>query len=731
MGEATCAELLQDGPSDVVIGLEALGLSETYLAGRESLVQLLVHHDLGVLGVLPAFSAQVAFSVGNKGDKSWASSACVYFEITPQLPKDVSAAVRYGLIAIFLLVFVFGLFATLSASIRPVRRPAAANAAPNENHQQVVEKAILPGVGDCLLYFQFIFFLGALTLRYPGFYQPLTGLVHWSALFSPSGPFGGRCGPFGGRWYDGVSDGVYEVNGTLTGSYGLELMSQFTGGPLTMDVWRNMVVFAAIITAVATLFMLAYRFVPQFLGFSSLQDNNGEDGLVSNKSAIILGTWNVLRMVLSYFITPIVAISAYQLDNEILPAYHLALATLLMVLVVVGLTWIWRIAPSNQLGALLLDPSKRYRRLSINPSDSESGSAHLGEKRDIFAVIFFVLAFARGIAAGGLQFSPLAQVLVLALIELALLVSTAVLRPLRGRVLSVFTWSGIARLVVITLSTVFLPELDMSISVRSRVAIAILGIHAAVLALGCAVPATIRLVGLVWKTGTSADEPEIYGLSQLRRRSDAINDLSSPPPSISNTTRPDSPASYYSHNQRSPNDVSSISFYVDHNSAPDRLYLRAVPQHHYFRPPRSSGSLRRPDATYFNTLPPPTSNTTPPHSSTSQSISKPDSPSPSRQEESSPITITTVAASVTSTTPLSPQWSDYSFREADLYYGHGRPQRAETIGGGGASATTAAPTQMLRQQPSTVRRVVSDVRGQLTGWKASLGEMQPTQRDLR
>lgn len=462
-----------------------------------------MHHDLGVLGVLPAFSAQVAFSVGNKSTGNWASSACVYSEITPQLRKDVSAAVRYGLIAVFLLVFVSGLLATLSASVGSTRRPTRPDALANENHQQeVVERAILPGVGDCLLYFQFIFFLGALTLRYPGFYQPLTGLVHWSALFSPSGPFGGR-------WYDGVSDGVYEVNGTLTGSYGLELMSQFTGGPLTMDVWRNMVVFAAIITAVVALFMLAYRCVPQLLDLSSSQNNNDEDGPASNKSAIIRGMWNVLRVVLSYFLTPIVAISAYQLDNEILPAYHLALATLLMVLVVVSLTWIWRIAPSNQLGALLLDPSKQYRRLSTNPSHDDSGSAHQGDKRDIFAVIFFVLAFARGIAAGGLQFSPLAQVVALALIELALLVSTAVLRPLRGRVLSVFTWSGVARLVVVTLSAVFLPELDMSILVRSRVAIAILGIHAAVLVLGCAVPATIRLASRVWKTGASVDEPEV------------------------------------------------------------------------------------------------------------------------------------------------------------------------------------------------------------------------------
>lgn len=470
-----------------------------YLADRGSQIRLIALLDLGVLGLLPTFAAKVSFSASNKTGAAEGALACVYSEITPQLRQDVSSAVRYGSIAIFLLVFVSGSVCTL---FTPAVSVGGGPSDPVIGSSQgvAVQRTILPGVADCLLHLQFIFFLGALNLRYPGFYQPVTSLFHWSALFSPSGPFGQD------RRYDMVRDGIYEINGTLTGSYGLELMSQITGGPVTMHVWWNMVVIATIITAVAAMFLLACKAVSRHIPCPSfslrVERGLGGQGPVSGV---------VARAVLSYFLTPIVALSAYQLDNVFLPAYHLALASLLILAVMVAVTWMWRISPSNQLGVLLLDSSKRYRLARMDGSDSDSDSGPPGRNRDLFAAIFFALAFARGIAVGGFQFSPLTQVVGLAAIELALLVSTAVLRPLNRRVLSVFTWSGVARLVVVALTAVFLPELDASISLKGRVGIAILVIHATVLVLGCAVPAAIRIASLVHLgcARSSAEEPQV------------------------------------------------------------------------------------------------------------------------------------------------------------------------------------------------------------------------------
>ncbi|KAK3309388.1 uncharacterized protein B0T15DRAFT_481109 [Chaetomium strumarium] len=676
LGEATCAELLDEGASDVMIALNALHVSETHtvrpsnwtcveyadrpaweqreLPGRGSQLRLAAQVDLGVLGLLPTFAVQ------------------------------------------------------------------------------------------------FVFFLGALTLRYPGFYQPVTSLSHWSALFSPVGPFGQH------RRYDMVRDGIYEINGTLTGTYGLELMSQITGGPVTMDVWWNMVVIVAAIVAAAAAGMLVHR------------------------SA---STWKVLRVVMSYFLVPIVAISAYQLDHVLLPAYHLALAALLIVLVVIGLTWMWRTAPSNQLWVLFLDSSKRYRLVRTdNPDDPDDpeddggggggdGEEAPGRNRDIFAVIFFALQFGGGIAVGGFQFSPLSQVVGLAALELCLLVSMAVLRPLRRPLLSMFVWVEVARLGVVALTAVFLPELDVSLAARSRVAIAILAIHAAVLVFGCAVPAAVRLASLVYYLlWAPAEKPQIYGLSQLRRRHDAVNNLSSADmlstalQSTPYSSRTHSLVSYQRHNPHSPSDASSISFYLDPDSSPDALYFQAVPQqYYYFRPFRPSAT-RHPGAAASSssstahhssgsssstsspiselgtmTIPATaTTTTTTTNTNTTTLLSrvtngsgggwekKPQarsSDSTERSDRSAASTVSQTADMSLPLPPLAPQWSDYSFREADLYYGHARARGGDDDDGGyGPAAATGGGGEGGEGEGEfagpplfTVRRVASSIFSSITG----------------
>ncbi|KAK4040821.1 hypothetical protein C8A01DRAFT_15361 [Parachaetomium inaequale] len=673
-GKATCAELLADGPPYVTIMLDGLDLSKTstvrpsnwtclsytdrpaweqqYLAAQTSDIRFIAQHDLGVLGLLPAFSAR------------------------------------------------------------------------------------------------FIFFLGALTLRYPGFYQPVTSLFHWSALFNPTGPFGQD-------WrYDRVKDGIYEINGTLTGSYGLELMSQITGGPVTMDVWYNMVVIVAVIIAVLAVFMLAHKSVSHLVqppSFSSPPDQGlGQGPAPAPDSAVARGMWNVLRVVLSYFLAPIVAISAYQLDNLLLPTYHLALAALLIVLVIIGLTWMWRSAPSNQLWVLLLDSSKRYHRVRTDDPDNDRGPDRgpdqPGKQRDIFAGIFFAVAFIRGAAVGGLQFAPLPQVIVLAVTELALLVSTVVLWPPQRWALSVSMWSGAARLVVVALTAAFLPEVDAKISARSRVGIVILVIHAAVLALGCVMPAIIRLAIIVYSRWAATGGPEIYGLSQLGRRHNAVNNLSVDIPSpiagsTYNPRRADSPASYRSHSPRSPSDGSRIGLYINQHSSPDALYLQAVPQNHYFRPPRSSSSTsqRRSYAASSNI----SSTTSQSRRSAHRRVGSPTTvtssssiiPARPRRSDTSTSDGTISDTSqppllplVSPTPPLPAQSPDYSVREADLYYGHGRPHRAENFGDAAAAGASTAETPSPHHQKSTVRRVMSGMRDQLTGRKSGSVEKEPAHK---
>ncbi|KAM5349767.1 hypothetical protein ACJ41O_006272 [Fusarium nematophilum] len=96
-------------------------------------------------------------------------------------------------------------------------------------------------VADALAYIQFIFLSGALSLRYPGFFQPLVASSGWSTLMLPAGPVS-RSSP-----YKGVRDGIYETNGTMTGAPGLELLTQLTASPVKSESWFNTLTFTMMV----------------------------------------------------------------------------------------------------------------------------------------------------------------------------------------------------------------------------------------------------------------------------------------------------------------------------------------------------------------------------------------------------------------------------------------------------------------------------------------------------
>ncbi|RSL68008.1 hypothetical protein CEP54_003009 [Fusarium duplospermum] len=94
---------------------------------------------------------------------------------------------------------------------------------------------------EMLAYIQFIYFSGALSLRYPGFLQPLIGFSSWSTLMLPAGPVT-NYSP-----YAGVKDGIYETNGTLTGAPGFVILTEITGSPVMVKNWFNTIALALIV----------------------------------------------------------------------------------------------------------------------------------------------------------------------------------------------------------------------------------------------------------------------------------------------------------------------------------------------------------------------------------------------------------------------------------------------------------------------------------------------------
>ena len=413
--------------------------------------------------------AAAAISLQFEDDSVFGRESCVRAGFTPQ----ISASVRKALICVPLFVF---LFVLVAGCIRSVYSHPPESDSDSDGDEEPAPRTILPLVGDCLGYLQFIFLTGSLTLFYPGFYQPAVSSLSPYSLFL-------RGTMIPSRQYGSVSDGIYMVNGTYGGTFGLELMTQVVGAPLKWATWMNMVITIMIIAFAAAIALEIYRVVRRL-------DDTRSDGRGWPLTGL-RHTWsNVFRGVLSYFLFPLVAMSCYQLDNAaILPAYHITSATLFIVVILVAFTWLLRQIPTRSLGVLIFDGSKRYHRIASSAGSSATAFSH--EKTFILGL--FLLTFVRGVAVGGLQISAVAQLAMLALCEVFLLASIVVFQAYS--LLSVGVISAIARLACVLLMIAFVPGLAPD-NVKAAIAYAILFLHTCMLLFGFLIPAASGLVKL-------------------------------------------------------------------------------------------------------------------------------------------------------------------------------------------------------------------------------------------
>ena len=221
----------------------------TYAPGRARL-KVESEADIGILHALSTFYVAVHFE--GRGEEI----GCVSAEITPVPSASIVSLLRFGPLALFLLVLAVAILRTVYDD---------ADAPASDDVDDVDDslggshytKTLLPGLGDLLHYLQFIFLTASLSLRYPGFYQPAASKLNLFSLYSGSGPVTHS-------WtYSGVMDGIYEVNGTYGGTFGLEHMSQIVGAPMTMDLWVNMAIIVVLTGIGLAVLVEAGRFFRQ------------------------------------------------------------------------------------------------------------------------------------------------------------------------------------------------------------------------------------------------------------------------------------------------------------------------------------------------------------------------------------------------------------------------------------------------------------------------------------
>ncbi|KAF5675998.1 1-phosphatidylinositol-4,5-bisphosphate phosphodiesterase 1 [Fusarium circinatum] len=381
------------------------------------------------------------------------SLSCVGAVLTPAAPEPIR------LLSLWLPIATFAL--TCIAACWPAQPPTSSLSPKNAR----IARAI-----DLLAYIQFVFFSGALSLRYPGFFQPLVGLCSWSTLMLPAGLVEASS-PYPRA---GVNDGIYEHNGTITGAPGLELLTQMTGSPVKPQSWMN--------TLVLSLIIFFFLYLSSYIIFRlNSRDSPSKLTWTTIGAQLRDRYWAVVRLFLSCFMLPISAWATYQfLDDQIFGYRNSAMAIIILIVLLAAFWWSW--TRDSEMGSLVIQSPGRLNK------DPEFG-------RQYYALVLFSLMFLRGSVIGGLQTYTSVQLGVLLGCELVQLLSMTFWTKFACFV-SLTGVLSVSRLALFALHIGFVPGLA-SHSGRMLVAYIILCGHVTVLTCIFLLPAVLDMAHLI------------------------------------------------------------------------------------------------------------------------------------------------------------------------------------------------------------------------------------------
>lgn len=437
------------------------------------------------------------------GDRGAPYLACVNTNITPDLGSTITSILCWLPAVILILKGV----ATLAAAIwSPWGSSDIFRWSSNYGRDEDQLRLVTPGFGDCLQYIQFVTLTGALSLQYPGFYQPAVSQTSWSLLLFNESYVSH------GNGTQSLVDGIYKYNGT----YGMTAMSQLIGMSSVQDMWACMAIWLLVIAGIVVLLCqlgFAARWV--YRTFT----NTPEEDLQQKNLPFTLG--NIIRLLFNYFILPIVALSLFQLvisGNS--PASVVACAVVLLVTMICAGGWILRVIFTTKPRTYLFDDMPTvllYGPLYNTYSDSAAP----------FALVPVFITFMRAVALGAVQPSGIGQIIVLAICEVILILTLNGFRPFQNQTSmnAYHTFFAIVRLITVLLSIAFVPTLNVSAAPRGWIAYAILLLHAAVLIFGfflnslqTLIEVIARSLGVAGDSQTGAIRGSILNMRMLRKR---------------------------------------------------------------------------------------------------------------------------------------------------------------------------------------------------------------------
>ncbi|KAJ8127301.1 hypothetical protein O1611_g6334 [Lasiodiplodia mahajangana] len=441
------------------------------------------------------------------GDQYATTIGCVSATVTPSLG---SVAWLLKFLPLIVLVVV-GAATVFAAIFSPWGTTDVFHWTSNYGRDPDLLRLVTPGFGDCLNYIQFIVLTGSLSLEYPGFYQPAISQGSWSVLIFNE-QFSSKSEP-----WQSIVDGIY----ITSGAFGLERTAQLNGLGEVQDIWVGMIIWLLVIIT-GVLFLTQAGFLIRWLW--RLIHNDSEEDLRSKNIPFSLG--NVIRIVFSYFLLPVVALSAFQLVVAArTPGYLVALAVVTLVLIIGFAAWLMRLIATTKPRAHLFDDLPTvllYGALYNTYSDVASG----------FALIPIILTIVRGIAIGSVQPSGTAQIVILAICEVIQILTLQAFRPFHSATSMNAYHLGfsVLRFISIIMMVTFTPSLGLTDGPKGWIGYAILLIHGAVLLFGFFLNALQTIVEVIARLcGAGGDDirgqtrgglSKIFGARQLSRRVD-------------------------------------------------------------------------------------------------------------------------------------------------------------------------------------------------------------------
>ncbi|KAK7908485.1 hypothetical protein PG985_015788 [Apiospora marii] len=476
--------------------------------------------DLPSFGLANDFSSSYAFTsfaptlIIWNGDSKATSIGCISSVVTPSL-GGISWFLRFLPVFVLLLVGVATVFAGVFS---PWGTSDVFHWTSNYGRHPDLLRLVTPGFGDCLQYIQFIVLTGGLSLNYPGFYQPVVSNGAWSSLmFNQS--FVSDADP-----WTNVVDGVYvteNITSVYDGSsvYGLESVSRLVGMSQVEDIWAGMMIWLLVLLAII-LSGIQLGFFFRWM-FRYLRQNPEED-LRAKNMPFSMG--NVIRLVFSYFLLPIVTLSLFQLVVASRSSVYLvALAVVTIALIVGFAAWLIYLIASTRPRSHLFDdlPTVLLYGPLYNTYSDEAAA---------FALIPVLLTFLRGIALGAVQASGIAQLVILAACEVVQMLTLHAFRPFHSptSMNAYHTGFSALRFVTVILMVAFSPSMGVLEGPKGWIGYVILLIHGGVLVFGFFLNALQTIIEVVARMcGAGGDDTRgqtrgglsrIFGARQLQRR---------------------------------------------------------------------------------------------------------------------------------------------------------------------------------------------------------------------